>query len=166
MIYSCHQMCPALNSKPYWSNKQVVPLLGYCSDAPGSAWWMMCGDWTFLWTNSGSESKPKSDWKTSLQFCYTSWCKLRLFNALLLSYRAWIAIASLATAESVNFFSQKSLNCYLFYIFSTCLYLKSSENPYRQLRVCQFKMRLVKNKLASFEKELDDTITQVALATL
>ena len=29
-------MCPALNSKPYGSNKQVVPLLGCCSDAPGS----------------------------------------------------------------------------------------------------------------------------------
>ena len=36
MIYSYHQMCPALNSKSYWSNKQVVPLLGCCSDAPGS----------------------------------------------------------------------------------------------------------------------------------
>ena len=36
MIYSYHQMCPALNSKPYGSNKQVVPLLGCYSDAPGS----------------------------------------------------------------------------------------------------------------------------------
>ena len=30
MVSSNHQMCPALNSKPYSSNKQVVPLLG-CS---------------------------------------------------------------------------------------------------------------------------------------
>ena len=36
MIYSYHQMCPTLNSKPYCSNKQVVPLLGCCSDALGS----------------------------------------------------------------------------------------------------------------------------------
>ena len=36
MIYSYHQMCPAFNSKPYWHNKQVVLLLGCCSDAPGS----------------------------------------------------------------------------------------------------------------------------------
>ena len=37
MIYSNCQMCPALNStKPYWSNKQVVSLLGCCSNAPGS----------------------------------------------------------------------------------------------------------------------------------
>ena len=37
MIYSFHQMCPALNSKPYWSNKQAVPLLGGCSESLGRA---------------------------------------------------------------------------------------------------------------------------------
>ena len=37
MIYSNYQMCPALNSKPYRSNKQFVPLFKGCSsDAPGS----------------------------------------------------------------------------------------------------------------------------------
>ena len=36
MIYSYHQMYPALNSKPYCSKKQIVPLLGCCSDALGS----------------------------------------------------------------------------------------------------------------------------------
>ena len=49
-IYSYHKVCPALNSKPYWSNKQVVPLLGCCSDAPGSpgSRLVICGDGTFF----------------------------------------------------------------------------------------------------------------------
>ena len=34
--YSYQQVYQALNSKPYWSNIQVVPLLGCCSDAPWS----------------------------------------------------------------------------------------------------------------------------------
>ena len=61
MNCSYHQMCPALNSKPYWSNKQVVALLGCCSDAQGSPGnrLVICGNQTFLWPNSGSESNPE-----------------------------------------------------------------------------------------------------------
>ena len=53
MIYSYHQLCPALNSNPYWSNKQVVPLLGCCSDAPGSPGnrLVISGDRTFFELN-------------------------------------------------------------------------------------------------------------------
>ena len=53
MIYSYHQMCPAFNSKPYWSNKQVVPLLGCCSDALGSPEnrLVISGDPTFFQLN-------------------------------------------------------------------------------------------------------------------
>ena len=61
MIYSYHQMCPALNSKPYWSNKQVVPLLGCCSDAPGSLGnrLVMCGDRTYFQFNFRVQSMPE-----------------------------------------------------------------------------------------------------------
>ena len=53
MIYSYRQMCPALNSKPYWSNKQVVPLLDCCSDAPSSPGnhLVISGDQTFFQLN-------------------------------------------------------------------------------------------------------------------
>ena len=53
MIYSYHQMGTALNSKPYWTNKQVVPLLGCCSDAPGSPEnrLVISGDRTFFYLN-------------------------------------------------------------------------------------------------------------------
>ena len=53
MIYSYHRTCPTRNSKPYWSNKHVVPLLGCCSDAPGSPGnrLVICGDWTFFQLN-------------------------------------------------------------------------------------------------------------------
>ena len=59
MIYSYHQMCPAVNSKPYWSNQQVVPLLGCCSDAPGSPGncLVICGDRTFFQLNFRVQSK-------------------------------------------------------------------------------------------------------------
>ena len=56
MIYSYYQMCPALNAKPYWSNEQVVPLLGCCFDAPGSPGnrLVICGDHTFFLTQFSS----------------------------------------------------------------------------------------------------------------
>ena len=56
MIYSYHQMCPVLNSKPCWRNKQFVPLLSCCSDAPvapGNCL-VICGDRTFFQPNFGS----------------------------------------------------------------------------------------------------------------
>ena len=58
MIYSYHQMCLALKSKPYWSNKQVMPLLGCCSDAPGSPGnhLVICGERTFFQLNFGVQS--------------------------------------------------------------------------------------------------------------
>ena len=61
MIYSYHQMSPAFNSKPYWSNKQVVPLLGCCSDAPGSPGnhLVICGDQTFFQLNFQVQSMPE-----------------------------------------------------------------------------------------------------------
>ena len=63
MIYSYHQMCPALNLKPYWSNKHVVRLLGCCSDAP--VFWCPglprkpSRDQTFFQPNFGFEIKPE-----------------------------------------------------------------------------------------------------------
>ena len=83
MIYSYHQMCPALHSKPYWSNKQVVPLLVCCSDALGSPGnrLVICGDRSFFQPDFRSIPSPKSDWKQLLHFCNTSWPKLRPFNA-------------------------------------------------------------------------------------
>ena len=70
MIYSYLQMCPALNSKPHWSNKQVVPLLGYCSEAPGSPrnHLVICGDRTFFQLNFGSNPSPKCTWKNCCTF--------------------------------------------------------------------------------------------------
>ena len=61
MIYSYHQICPALNSKPRCSNEQVVPLLGCCSDAPGSPGncLVICGDWTFFQLNFRVQSMPE-----------------------------------------------------------------------------------------------------------
>ena len=61
MIYSYHQMCPVLNSKPYWSNKQVVPLLGCCSNAPCSPGnrLVICGDRTFFQLNFLVQSMPE-----------------------------------------------------------------------------------------------------------
>ena len=61
MIYSYYQMCPAVNSKPNWSNKQVVPLLGCCSDAPGSIGnsLVICGDWIFFQLNFRVQSMPE-----------------------------------------------------------------------------------------------------------
>ena len=69
MIYSYHQMCPALNSKTYWSNKQVMPLLGCYSDAPGSLGnrLVICGDQTFFQLNFRSNGLNKL-----LHFCNTS----------------------------------------------------------------------------------------------
>ena len=52
-------MCPALNSNPYWSYKQVVPLLSCCSDAlgfPGNRL-VIYGDRTFFQLNFWVQSK-------------------------------------------------------------------------------------------------------------
>ena len=75
MIYSCHQMYPALNSKPYWSNKQVVPLLGCCSDAPVSPGnrLVICGDRTIFQLSFRVELMPEIYLEKLLHFCNTSW---------------------------------------------------------------------------------------------
>ena len=115
MIYSYHQICPALNSKPYLSNKQVVPLLGCCSDAQGSPGnLVICG----IKPSSNSilglkieKSNPKSDWKKLPHFFNTLWSKIRPLNASFLSGLGMYSASLPSHRESANLFSfQKSLN--------------------------------------------------------
>ena len=106
MIYSYHQMCPALNSKPYWSNKQVVPHLGCRSDAPGSPEnrLVICGDRTCFQLHFRSNPSLKSDWKKQLNFCNTSWPKMRPFDTSFLSGLGMHRAKHPCHSESANFF--------------------------------------------------------------
>ena len=58
----------------YWSDKQVVPLLGCCSDAPGSPAnrLVICGDRTFFQLNFQVESMLETYLEKMLHFCNTS----------------------------------------------------------------------------------------------
>ena len=105
--YSYHQMCPALNSKPYCSNKWVVPLLVCCSDAPDPPW-KPSGD---IW---GSNLLPilgsNPTWKKLLHFHNTSWPKIRPLNASFLSGLSMYSTRLPCHSDPANFFFQKLLN--------------------------------------------------------
>ena len=103
-----HQMCLALNSKPQWGNKQVVTLLGCCSDTLGFAGncLVICGDQTFFQPNFGFEIKPESDWKKLLHFCNTSWPKMRPLNASFLSGLGIYSASLPSRSKLANFFSK------------------------------------------------------------
>ena len=116
------QMCPALNSNPYRSNKQVVPLLGCCSDAPGSPGnrLVILGDWTFSNSIFGSNPSSKSSWKKLLHFGNTLWPKIRLFDASFLSGLCMFSARLPCQSDSANFFPQKTLSLtenYRFFFF-------------------------------------------------
>ena len=119
MIYSNHQICPALNSKQYWSNKQAVPLLGCCSDAPGSPGnhLVISGDRTFFQSNFGFEIKFKSDRKKLLHICNTLWPNIRHLNTLFLSGLGINSASLPSHIESAIFFLIKSLNFTVFFSF-------------------------------------------------
>ena len=93
-------MCPVLNSKPYWSNKQVVPLSDCCPDAMGSPGnrLVVCGDRTFFQLNFQVQSK-KIYLEKKLHFCNTSWPKIRPF-AKHCSCQVWACIAAILQATA------------------------------------------------------------------
>ena len=110
MIYSYHQMWPALNSKPYWSNKQVVPLLGCCSNALGSPGnrLVISGDRTYFQLNFWIQ--PKLEIFLEKNCCtFTTLRDLKSDHLMHHSYQVWACIApdSHATAIRQTFFFSK-----------------------------------------------------------
>ena len=120
MIYSYHQMCLALNSKLYWSNEQVVPLLGCCSDAPGSPGnrLVICGDRTFFQLNFLGQSMPEIYLEKIAALLHTSWPKIRPIDASFLSSLSMYSTRLPCNSKSANLFFSKITKFYRNWSFS------------------------------------------------
>ena len=116
-------MCLALTSKPYWSNKQVVPLLGFCSDTPcpqGNL--VICGDRTFFPTPFWVRNRARNlTGKILLHFCNTLWPKMRPLNASFLSGLGMYSARLPCSSESANFLKKKIAKFCQIWPFSSIL---------------------------------------------